>query len=412
MLGRSRLQPDIYKTVDGKVIVEDELLNFLAVKIKTLSQDEIVLLAANKFDTEWIESSKKVLFELCSTSQRNVAHKGQQKDANNIKSCLKVLNECGENIPRFVSHYLDELPPVSFSSMDVSSLLGRMERMHAELCYLKKTMQLQADISEELRSVTMDVNRRVGALESPVDLAVGGGSVKPNAGVAVVAADLAGVAPEPASSTQGALGLSAGAKAAKANAQMGVGATPGRRAVDAEGPALIRDPGGLASVSRSPEWTKVVREGRRAQEPRYAAARSGSSAAAIGRKKRHGNAVPVVGTGAVTDIKTVKTKLVSVFATRFAPDLDPETLTTYLKEKLGREVTCQKFVTEHSRFASFKVSAECIEVGEMYTPELWPEGAHVRRFYEQRRAGGARINAASAATGGKVPVSAVGSHQS
>lgn len=57
---RSRMKPEIYKTVDGKVIVEDELLNFLAVKIKTLSQDEIVLLAANTFDSEWIESSKKV----------------------------------------------------------------------------------------------------------------------------------------------------------------------------------------------------------------------------------------------------------------------------------------------------------------------------------------------------------------
>ena len=70
-LSRSRVKPEIYTTVDGKVIVDDELLNFLAVKIKTLSQDEIVLLAANTFDSEWIESSNKVLFELCPTTQRN-----------------------------------------------------------------------------------------------------------------------------------------------------------------------------------------------------------------------------------------------------------------------------------------------------------------------------------------------------
>lgn len=50
-------------------------------------------------------------------------------------------------------------------------------------------MQLQVDISEELLSATMDVNHRVSALESPIDLAVGGGSVKPRAGGAVVAAD-------------------------------------------------------------------------------------------------------------------------------------------------------------------------------------------------------------------------------
>lgn len=35
----SRLKPEIYKTNDGKVIVEDELLNFLVVKMRTLSHD-------------------------------------------------------------------------------------------------------------------------------------------------------------------------------------------------------------------------------------------------------------------------------------------------------------------------------------------------------------------------------------
>ncbi|XP_077367678.1 uncharacterized protein LOC144011015 [Festucalex cinctus] len=78
-----------------------------------MTQDEIVTLATNAFDSETIEASKRLLFELCSTTQRNVLHKGAQKDVNNIKSCLKVLNECGENIPRFVSHYLDDLPPRS-----------------------------------------------------------------------------------------------------------------------------------------------------------------------------------------------------------------------------------------------------------------------------------------------------------
>lgn len=43
---------------DGKVNVEDELHNFLAVKIKTLSQGEIVLLATNTFNSEGIEALK------------------------------------------------------------------------------------------------------------------------------------------------------------------------------------------------------------------------------------------------------------------------------------------------------------------------------------------------------------------
>lgn len=112
---KSRIKPQIYTAVDGKINVEDELLNFLVVKMETLSQDDIILLAVNHLGSEWIESSKKVLFELCpSTTQHFVAHKGPQKDANNVKSCLKLLNEAGENIPRFVAHYLDDLPPVTF----------------------------------------------------------------------------------------------------------------------------------------------------------------------------------------------------------------------------------------------------------------------------------------------------------
>ncbi len=100
---RIRTKPDIYTTASGKVIVEDELLNILVVKMKTLSQDDIVLMAVNHFGSEWIENSKKVLFDLCPSTQRNVMHKGAQKDANNVKSCMKLLNELGENIPRRTS---------------------------------------------------------------------------------------------------------------------------------------------------------------------------------------------------------------------------------------------------------------------------------------------------------------------
>ncbi len=96
------------------------------------------------------------------------------------------------------------------------------------------------------------------------------------------------------------------------------------------------------------------------------------------RDKRSG----VVGTSAGGNIQTVKTKLVSVFATKFMPDLDADTLSNYLKVKLHREVTCLKINTAHGRFSSFKISAECNDVKELYDPGLRPEGAFVRHFYE------------------------------
>ncbi|KAL7374985.1 hypothetical protein ABVT39_010259 [Epinephelus coioides] len=121
----SQIKPEIFRMDDSKVIVEDELLNFIAVKMRTLCHDDIVLLVTNSFSSKRIESSKKALFEVSpNTSQRCVSQKGAQKDLNNIKMCLTVLNKCGEDIPRFVSHFLDELPRVSFNHMDVSALLG------------------------------------------------------------------------------------------------------------------------------------------------------------------------------------------------------------------------------------------------------------------------------------------------
>lgn len=84
-----------------------------------------------------------MLFELCPTTQRNISHKGAQKDANNIKSCLKVLNECGDNVPRFVSYYLDKLPPVTFSNMDVCGLLCKVEQLHAEVSAMKHALHRQ-----------------------------------------------------------------------------------------------------------------------------------------------------------------------------------------------------------------------------------------------------------------------------
>ena len=37
-----RTKPEIYSTSNGKTVVEDELLNFTVVKMRTLSHDEII----------------------------------------------------------------------------------------------------------------------------------------------------------------------------------------------------------------------------------------------------------------------------------------------------------------------------------------------------------------------------------
>lgn len=371
---RPREKPVIYNTIDGQVIVEDEFLNFLAVKIKTMTQDELVLVASNTFNSEWIESSKKVLFELCpDTKQRCVGFKGNQKDANNIKSCLKVLNECGDKIPRFVSHYLDELPPVTFNNLDVSSLLSKMERIYSEISTLRHAVKLQADVSETLHSVTATLGCRVDAAERRLESSTGGRLIIP---AGENKEELAkGSAP----------GFHAGPTGVK------VPTSPRTKLSFGDGGACVEAGIGSGTMTRcptpggtmdnSPKWSRVVKKARRKTEA------EGQIASRAGKPERRVTK-PIVGTGAQGTIRVIRTKLVSVFATKFSPDLDAETLSEYLSGQIGRSVNCQRIVTAGNRYSSFKVSAECNEVNEMYKPELWPEGSIVRRYYEPRKVEG------------------------
>ncbi|KAI9534214.1 hypothetical protein NQZ68_014510 [Dissostichus eleginoides] len=246
-----------------------------------MTQDELVLVASNTFNSEWIETSKKTLFELCpETKQRCVTFKGNQKDANNIKSCLKKLNECGENIPRFVSHYLDELPPVTFNNLDVSNLLSKMERLHSEL-----------------------EPSHGGGLAVPSDAETACGSAQGDG--------------------------QDGAVSVKDASPPGSSADVHPNCVDpvaASGTVSVCvSPGGTAVNSQI--WTQVVKQGRGRRNK--AEGQSALSKQLVGKPERR-MPKPIVGTAAQGNIKVVRTKLVSVFATKFSPDLDAETLSEYL----------------------------------------------------------------------------------
>ncbi len=60
----------------------------------------------------------------------------------------------------------------------------------------------------------------------------------------------------------------------------------------------------------------------------------------------------VVGTVNTPEISTVKTKLVNVFAMKFVPDLEADTLREFLQQKLKEAVMCLKIDTERKRFSS------------------------------------------------------------
>ncbi|KAK1875847.1 Polycomb protein Sfmbt [Dissostichus eleginoides] len=93
---------------------------------------------------------------------------------------------------------------------------------------------------------------------------------------------------------------------------------------------------------KSPLWSRVVKEGhqRKATPEHKPAARQRGMQAPLKRERKK---TGIVGTGPVSsNVQVVNTKMVSVFATKFAPQLEANLLTEYLREKLGRAVTCRK----------------------------------------------------------------------
>ena len=95
----------------------------------------------------------------------------------------------------------------------------------------------------------------------------------------------------------------------------------------------------------------------------------------------------VVGTNKGGHIQAVTTRQLSVFASRFPPELEAEELAAYLGELL-QGVTCEKITTEQKRYSSFKVTAICEKVSDIYNEKLWPDGVHVRRYFEARKPAG------------------------
>ena len=398
----ARIKPVIYSTTNGDTIVEDELLNFLLIKSRTLDQDNIIKIVKTSFSSQRIEASKDTMAQLFPDSKRWSAHRGEKKDEIHIKMCLAVFKEKGEELgPRFVSHFLDELPPISFKHVDVSALLGRMQQVNADIELLKTSLNSQATACETLLEVTGSISQRLVVVENTATTVGRGVGSSMNTHLPAPAA------PRPA----GEDASSSGPELSDSSALAGMAVTEQRRRLLSSRKTPLQEsrwsssgtpgvppaqgsetaPGNTAS----PGWSTVARRGlkraaapvnpahRAAKQPRTAATENPAHRAAKHPRKKAG----ITGTAVINDEKlsTVSTKLVSVFATKFSPDLDADTLRDFLQEKMNREVKCRRIETPLSRFSSFCISAEWNEWKEMYDPQFWPAGSVVRQYYEPRR---------------------------
>lgn len=66
-------------------------------------------------------------------------------------------------------HYLDELPPIGFDHIDVSTLLGWLQQLSMDICGVKSVLEAQTLACEKLREETVALDNRVSAIENLED---------------------------------------------------------------------------------------------------------------------------------------------------------------------------------------------------------------------------------------------------
>ena len=120
------------------------------------------------FDDNAIENSKKRLFDLCADDNSSLFRRrqGPNKSAVNIDDMLRLLQEKGTHVPVFVARDLSRLPPITFDSVDVSSLLLSIRRDQLEIDQLKACVGGQRDATVDLTDVVKAVGRRLSAVET------------------------------------------------------------------------------------------------------------------------------------------------------------------------------------------------------------------------------------------------------
>lgn len=137
-----------------------------------------------------------------------------------------------------------------FNNLDVSNLLGKIERLHSEVCALRHASKLQADIGEDLRTVTETLGSRVAAMESRVEQSLGGGPGLGKTSNAATAAS--GCAPE---------GVLGSAMAGVSGVEPTIGdQSSATTASVSPCPGPTVRPEEIAALLNSPKWSDVAKK--------------------------------------------------------------------------------------------------------------------------------------------------------
>ena len=344
---------------------------FITNKLDILPPDVIVQLCTSTFSDSDIEVSKKKLFDLCAdeTNSRYRKRQGAKKSAMNIEDVVKLLQEKGSDVPKFVALDLSKLPPITFDSVYISTLLNTIKKTQNEVDILRATIESHNAVSNGLHSVSASLETRMSCMEKKMDdLSQGIADTSTLAGSSNTAPVIAQVQAS-VSSSGGSDSLSSGDVSAMtvktfAQAAGGGGGTDAKTTV--------------SKVNEKQTWVKQVHINGRLTLPR------GAVEQIQGREKKLQKGV--IGKAQNSGLRTVqkifRQRRANVFATRFDPAVSSEQVKAYLKKCLNLDATVEAVQTRFDTYASFHITCECPDPSVFMSDDLWLEESVVRWWRE------------------------------
>ena len=145
--------------VNNNGVIIDELLCFVQNKIDIPPPISIGDLCKATLTEHDREASKRRIFELCADDSCTRMRKriGPKRSVQNDNDIIRLLQEKGTDTPTFVALDLAKLPPVTFDSIDVSTLLNSIRQNEAEITLLKECLTTHQASSKTLIAVVNDV---------------------------------------------------------------------------------------------------------------------------------------------------------------------------------------------------------------------------------------------------------------
>ena len=368
-------------TQDGVVI--DELLCFACNKIDTLPPQTIVELCVSTYTEGEIEAAKRRLFDICAddSTSRFRKRQGPKKSVQNVDDIVRLLQEKGTNLPSFVALDLSRLPPITFDSIDVSTLLNNIRRTQLEVDQLKACVNTQREATDGLTAVISTVDQRLAEVENTSDIPYDDGS-RHGVPVPVVSDDSHDTHEGEDDRTL-----------VKQPVGGHVITTPAEDSID--WPALVVQPNPtmnsattstthsgltvrlppLNAGPREPSWTTVARRNRPEKRERAPAT----------RQQTKGKPKGITGSAKGSGLKsTGQKRFASVFATRFEPHVTDTDIAHYLSRRLDVKVAVEAVDTKYDTYSSFHITCECADPAIFMEPSLWPEDIFVRWWRSPR----------------------------